>query len=528
MIHDLNASPDYVNKTSAEVCIIGAGVAGIFLAKLLRQRGVAVTLIECGNTTSQTPAQKDEYCEKKGSNYRGAENGRAFGLGGTSSLWGGQMIPLSESDFSARPKISFPSWPVDYDDIARFFPVVSSMVGIHVNGSEDRKVAKVKFPFLSDFSENFGLRLSSWIPFGSRNFSIAFSRDLKTDKGLDVWLNAAVVEMCSQNGDGRVTEVVSKSPNGRELRVQPEYLVIAAGALESTRLLLSYDEAMDGIITRSGAPLGQFFADHLSMTCARFHCKNRIAFNKQVAPIFDRGIMRTPRLELSKHAQEKYHLSSAFSHFTFITHGHTGFDLVRSILRRLQGERGELDFKPSKLIKAVIDIFFMMVWRYLFKRLWIPRDAELLMQIDIEQLPNRNSRLHLSNERDSFGRKRLVVDWQVGARDIAIIKRVANLAIAGWKTSPLQTFADIQVMIPDDLDSLSNLYDVYHPTGTIRMGRRPSDSVIDRDLRLWASDNCYVTTTAVFPSSGSANPGMTHLALTARLAEHLAGRLRAL
>ena len=65
-----------------------------------------------------------------------------------------------------------------------------------------------------------------------------------------------------------------------------------------------------------------------------------------------------------------------------------------------------------------------------------------------------------------------------------------------------------------------------YPTGTIRMGRTPADSVVNSDLRLWALENCYVSTTAVFPTAGSANPGFTHLALTARLAEHLAQQIR--
>jgi choline dehydrogenase-like flavoprotein len=53
------------------------------------------------------------------------------------------------------------------------------------------------------------------------------------------------------------------------------------------------------------------------------------------------------------------------------------------------------------------------------------------------------------------------------------------------------------------------------------MGTSTENSVVDKNLCLWNTDNCFVTTTAVFPSAGSANPGLTHLALTARLAEHI-------
>ena len=119
----------------------------------------------------------------------------------------------------------------------------------------------------------------------------------------------------------------------------------------------------------------------------------------------------------------------------------------------------------------------------------------------------------------------MVVDWQITPDDVKVIKRVAELAMAAWKNSSLQNSAEIELAIPTELDSFSTPYDVYHPTGSLQMGSTSSDSVVDGNLRLWASDNIFVSSTAVFPSAGSANPGMTHLALTARLAEHLSNRL---
>lgn len=80
--------------------------------------------------------------------------------------------------------------------------------------------------------------------------------------------------------------------------------------------------------------------------------------------------------------------------------------------------------------------------------------------------------------------------------------------------------------MPLRFDDFETQYDVYHPTGSLRMGSQPANSVTDANLRVWGLENCYVSSTAVFPSAGSANPGLMHLALTARLAEHLASRIR--
>lgn len=517
-------------EREAQVCIIGSGTAGIFLANLLCKQGIGVIMLDAGEEPCKSPLDSEEQCEQRGLLYRGADSGRAFGLGGTSTLWGGQMIPLSRSDFESRPLVNFDSWPIDYAEVAKYFDVVAREVGL--GGIADRGataehvVREMKFPSFLAMEENFELRLSSWIPFGQRNFALAHKELLKQNTNLELWLNSPVVSICeSGQNSGHINEVVAKSTNGRTLIVRPELVVVSAGALESTRLLLAYDHATGGAITQGGAPLGRYFADHLSVPCARFKCRDWKKFNQQVAPIFDRGLMRTPRLELSKSAQEEHKLSSAFAHITFSTKGQTGFDLVRSILRRRQGEQVHLKITPGLFISAIKDIASMAYWRYFYNRLWIPREAELTLQVDIEQLPNRESRLYLSDEFDRLKRRRLIIDWQITPDDVKVVRQVADLAIAEWKNSSLHECAEIGLEIPEALDSFTTPYDVYHPTGTLRMGKTSEDSVVDGNMRLWAADNCYVTTTAVFPSSGSANPGMTHLALTARLADHISRRL---
>ena len=67
---------------------------------------------------------------------------------------------------------------------------------------------------------------------------------------------------------------------------------------------------------------------------------------------------------------------------------------------------------------------------------------------------------------------------------------------------------------------------IYHTTGTIRMGNNIKNSVVDADLKIWNLNNCYVNSTAVFPSPGSADPGMVSYALTLKLADHLHTKIK--
>jgi choline dehydrogenase-like flavoprotein len=175
---------------------------------------------------------------------------------------------------------------------------------------------------------------------------------------------------------------------------------------------------------------------------------------------------------------------------------------------------------------VVHDVSCMAYWRYVNRKLWIPRQADVLLQIDIEQRPNPLSRITLDSSRDSLGRRRLAIDWRVTDEDIRTLREAANQAADAWARSPLRDTATLTLSPAATGDDFEALYDVYHPTGALRMGNDSSESVVDPNLRVWNTDNLYITTTAMFPSAGSANPGLVHLALTARLANTLIQRLR--
>lgn len=529
MIRDLNRCDSPHTECSADVCVVGAGTAGIFLARQLVKHGLRIVLLEAGEEVARRPEELDQVCDQRGVTYRGADNGRSFGLGGTSVLWGGQMLPLSRSDVEARPHVGFEAWPIGYGEIAAYFSQARRQLGLLAASRPDETVIPAtseaiasRFPELREFGQDFVLRVSEWIPFKHRNFAKGFVKTL-TSAGLTVWLNASVVGMNRSAGpiNRRIETVIAASPNGRSLLVRPSVVVICAGALESTRLLLSFDEATGGSITQSGGPLGRYFSDHLSVTAGRFACRNLRRYNFATGPVFDRGVMRTPRLELSESAQKRLGLPSAFAHFVFTTRGETGFDVVRSFLRRRQGEQRRYGMSRSRLRKVASDVSAMAFWRAAYRRLWIPRQADLLLQVDIEQVPNSESRVYLSDKHDALRRKRLVVDWKVAADDLRAVREVTELAVAAWRNSPLRDVAELRPSMPEDLERIGSLHDVYHPTGLLRMGHSASSSVVNSDLRLWATENCYVSSTAVFPSAGSANPGLTHLALTLRLAEHI-------
>jgi choline dehydrogenase-like flavoprotein len=161
-----------------------------------------------------------------------------------------------------------------------------------------------------------------------------------------------------------------------------------------------------------------------------------------------------------------------------------------------------------------------LTWRYKFAhRAFIPREANLMLRVHSEQEPTSASRITLSGERDSLGMLRTRLDWRISDLELKTIRKFTLLA-----KKELSGVAEL-TLDPDlergDPAFIKRCDDAYHQMGGMSMAATETDGVVDTDLRLAGTKNCYVCSAAVFPTSGFSNPTHTLLALAARLAAHL-------
>ncbi len=144
----------------------------------------------------------------------------------------------------------------------------------------------------------------------------------------------------------------------------------------------------------------------------------------------------------------------------------------------------------------------------------------------VEQFPDFANRISLSGERDAFGLPKSRIAWTVSERDAATARAAAELVRAGWTKAGFDAAFPIDwkpgIFTDPAAELAARMGSVFHPSGSTRMGIDPRTSVVDRDLRCHGVANLYVASTATFPIAGAANPSLTLLQLTLRLAEHLA------
>ena len=510
MIYDLKdcSSGQSICRT-CDICIVGAGTAGLFLAQSLQDTGIRVIVIELGGTSGLDAELSFEKPKFSNHVYQGALKGRVSGLGGTSSKWGGQMIGLSECDFNCHEGVADEIfWPITKESLRPYYKKVASVLGFN-NPSFSFKETKTFRLFKRSLTSNlFRIRVSTWIPFRKRNFAAAFRDVINKSANIQIWVNTKLSSVYKAMwDDDKLVQLTFIGPNGQTLVVTSDHFAFTMGAIETTK----YVSKLIGV-TDTDRLSGKPFCDHISSSVGRLDLKDRDAFLKAFSPFFVKNIMKTIRFEFLYESQVENETASAFVHFVSQQKESSALDIIRSLARKLQGEPVKITLRNINFGLFLKDIISILVWRLFRGKLVLNLGGEVEVLVDIEQRPEPSNRIFVREDD-------LDLSWGVTEKDRHTISTVAQAFSDTWNNS--QELSNMgRIRLEKDQNHI-NYYDVYHPTGSLPFGKCPDTSFLDPDLRVWSTSNVYVSSTAVFPTGGSANPGFTHLALTQRLSDHL-------
>lgn len=523
MIKDLAESTDNEQLT-ADVAIVGAGVAGLLLATKLADRGHRVVVLESGGRLQAGDTHPLNEVVQDGDFYAGATKGRFRCLGGTSSRWGGALIPLLEDDYEERSHVGLPAWPVRRSELHCHLPQVERLFGVDRGSYEEDFIREVgSKAILSPGDSAFRLRFAKWPTFRRRNVALLLARPLESHSNLQVWTNATVADFDLDREAGLLTSMHARHESGRSITVVAQSFVICAGAIESTRLMLMLNRLGAG---QADTSLGRYFFDHISAKIGELRSAAPTVLNRVAGFRFVGKTMRSVRFELSPEAQRKNSVGSAFGHISFRAERPGGFDALRSTLRTIQ-RRGYPS--PGQIALMLQDAPYLsraLLWRVAHQQLYWPTPAAYELHVAAEQLPQAANKISLADARDRFGMPLAAIDWRMRPQDFAAFSVFKNEFERYWMRKQLTNAAAIDWIIDGNVGSSAIAAgDVFHPGGTTRMSDSARNGVVDRDLRCFAIPNLWVSSTSVFPSGASANPTLTLMLLTLRLAEHLTSRL---
>ncbi len=507
MLFDL--SKEESSSLSADFLVIGGGTAGLLITSELAKRGASVICVESGAVTAPDGTHPDNSVEQIGLKYEGATSGRARCLGGTSTIWGGALIPFQGSDLDPK------AWPISIDSINAYEQQLEEILGLDRSSDTDGDLK-------SPIDINFIPRLAKWPPFKNRNFWRLFRDRLTSAQNAQIWTNAAAAKFHAT--ENHIHTVDCLSPNGNKLKVAATHIILAAGAIECTRLLLLIDRQNNGLIKQESPMLGEKFSDHLSAVVAKAIPLEKKRFNKLVGFRFGKhGTMRNVRFEMGNLSALRQKIPACFAHFAYKDIPGSPFDCLREFFRAAQkGAMPKMDV-ISGLLRGTPWIAKALWWRAVHKRLLYPSGASVEVHMVIDQTQTKECTIALSKtSTDRFGNPLAKITWNIDKKDISAVLAARDAFIAHWTQSEFAGIAKLTAL-PDEMirKSIREGGGVYHPSGTTRMSIEAADGVVNSDLRLHAIENISVAATSVLPTGGGANPTMTLLMLALRLVDHL-------
>jgi choline dehydrogenase-like flavoprotein len=540
MIRDFAATS---SETGCETCIIGSGPAGITLALELAARGRPSMLLESGDEKAG-PAQDlsaAEIVDPAVHDDMSIAVARRFG--GASNLWGGRCMPLDPGDFAPRPFAHDTRWPISFADIAPYYAAACryATCGLPVFEAPMPGVRAVNDDFAYESIER-----ASNVP----RMQKAHARALAASRLVDVRLGATAVDL-ELAESGAVAAVIVVGRDGLRRRVVADRFVIAAGGLESTRLLMIAQRARPGMFGGAEGPLGRFYMGHIIGEIADiFFLDDRFddAFDllRDGAGSYTRRRF-TPSLNLQKSEglpnvsfwpivppiADPRHRSGALSAVALALSTPVLKDLLLPEAIRIRHVGPHVDWPPH-LRNVLSDAPRMAAFllRFVYRRYVaaerIPgyfirnRSMRYGLSYHCEQSPRADSRVTLSETTDRLGTPRLHIDLRFSREDAEGVVR-AHEHLGRWLNA--SKIAEVHYRQPEteNVDAVvARMSHGTHQIGTARMGATRAEGVVDGDLRCFDAPNLFVASSAVFPTSGQANPTLSIIAFAVRLAEHLA------
>jgi choline dehydrogenase-like flavoprotein len=449
-------------------------------------------------------------------------------VGGKTFCWARESYRFSDNEFKAASRDGYgEDWPISYKELEPYYDRVESYIG--VSGSREGLSQMPDGQFLPPMElscggvlakkvieEKFGWRV---MPDRVANLTVEYrGRPAchycdQCQRGCFTasYFNSPSVTLPAAARTGKLTlvsdAVVSHVVMDRAGKAEGVHyidrlthehreayahaVVVAAGALESTRILLnSKTPSHPQGVGNSAGVLGKYLMDHFTIEGAG-------------------GYM--PSLRSSK--REPVGRPCGFLIPKYVNAG--GQKNRNSNF--LRGYRFDGDGSQEVYGHAFLLPEFGNAWRERVKK-----DIPYYFAIEAqgECLPRADNFVTLDRDKkDAWGIPALHISASYGEND-----RAMAVAMRSHVAAILDEMKLADVAPPKS--ELSIFGKNIHECGTARMGDQPSASVVDRNCKVHDAKNVFVTDGSVFVTQGCYEPTLTIMAISARAGEHIAEAFR--
>ena len=358
-----------------------------------------------------------------------------------------------------RRAFSNGEWPFPYDELQAYFPKAADILGL---SREVYTHPETPFP------DNANLVYRPYYISSRRRFNVLFRDWLMQSMNVDVLFNHTVTNIGIKDGKGAQYVIIQESSGSRTppVKIFGNKIVLAAGGIQNSRLLqlsLPRDNAL---------PIGSYFCQH-----PHIYGYGHL--------ILDEDIFHQVKDDESASGTEIVHAIALSSEFSNANHCQSVTFEVNSPTPSFANILG----RNRRSVVAAINV-------------------------RAEMRPLASNKITLSNTRQDFLDQPIAqIAFRFNPQEIRTAYDYINAELIRSGIG--------RMGVPREVKNIRN--GGGHMIGSTRMGEDPSISVTDAHAQVWGIQNLYLAGSSLFPAAGAANPTFTILALSLRLADHLAG-----
>lgn len=495
-----------------DVCIIGAGAAGITLAKELIGQEFKVAMIESGGLEPDDQTQSLYQGEVVGLPLESPDISRLRYFGGSTNHWSGGCRPIAEGVFSRRPWIPYSGWPISRADLNPFYKRAQQIMGLGLFDYESRSWHNqlpdfYKLPFMGDRVEP-----AIWQYSAPMRFGIQYRDDIARAPNIKTYLNSNIIDIETDETVSYVKGLKIACLNGRRFSIRGKYFILATGGIENARILLASNNTLSAGLGNGYGLVGRFFMEHPGFEVAEILLSEPSDLFE--VPLSAAGKIAT-RLVITEDtaAKEKIAMFTTIVAASF-SYG-KGYRALRRIVKSIRNEK-----IPDKLFRD-LGIMIEDVGG-LIEDIAEKRSPATLVSLtnDLEQVPNPDSRVSLSDQKDALGMARVRLEWRISQRDKRNLRRALEIVGEEIGRAELGRLKMHDWVLTDDVSSYPGQFS-HHHMGTTRMSDDPKLGVVNKDCQIHGVQNLFIAGSSVFPTSGISSPTLTIVALVIRLADHI-------
>lgn len=517
-----------------DICIVGSGPAGLSIAKEFAGTNTQVWVVESGGYTEEPDTQALYEIESVGVPRMPQERVRNRILGGSTHTWFGRCAPFNEMDFQQRDWVPYSGWPIELESLVPYLERASKNLGLGPSYYDQRLERDLNAAASAPKFDSSLLRNQFWQYSKVSNtnrepvrFGPNFFPKLKDVPNIHVLMHANVTHINTNQQGTKVESVDVSTLEHKQARIQARVVILCCGGVENARLLLASNRIVPQGVGNQNDTVGRFLADHPGTVLGTFAPKhftkinnyfgNYWLFNQAGKHYYNRGIALSPEI------QKREGLLNCAAYLNTTTANDDPWEAMKRLRDRIKKVR-QVSTPMHRDVLALLahpgTVAQGLYQHRVVKRPPVSRAKELEVYCLTEQLPNPDSRVMLSEQKDALGMPLSKIDWRISDLEKQSVRRLGQLIQQESQRLKLPP-----LILEDWLDSdepwRHRMKDRSHPTSTTRMSINPKEGVVDSNCQVHGVDGLFVAGSSTFPTTGYANPTLMIISMSIRIADWL-------